>query len=105
MESGWQYFSVNVSVDQVGSKDSDPDFPIFPDRESKVSVDQVGSKDSDSLRLIATRTVNQCPLIRLVPRTATNVYNVMRSRSPCPLIRLVPRTATAVSYEACVYWV
>ena len=37
----------NVSVDQVGSKDSDQAGRVrHPDR-SEVSVDQVGSKDSD----------------------------------------------------------
>ena len=71
-----------VSVDQVGSKDSDAPHACTRPACAFVSVDQVGSKDSDG--------------------DATSDTNTTRM---CPLIRLVPRTATAVSYEACVYWV
>jgi len=59
-----------VSVDQVGSKDSDQrlycQLPLY-----LVSVDQVGSKDSDILDGFCRLGFPGCPLIRLVPRTAT----------------------------------
>jgi len=59
-----------------------------------VSVDQVGSKDSDEYSPLPDQPTPMCPLIRLVPRTATAVQLTEYDRRECPLIRLVPRTAT-----------
>ena len=72
-----------MSVDQVGSKDSDHNEKDSPDQRTVVSVDQVGSKDSDPAdrRRIAHR--DRCPLIRLVPRTATCIFFALGSVSTC----------------------
>ena len=60
-----------------------------------MSVDQVGSKDSDTIILASRIAGIRCPLIRLVPRTATLQSRSRREpNNGCPLIRLVPRTAT-----------
>ena len=72
------------------------------DVQSHVSVDQVGSKDSDFFSFLFWASCPVCPLIRLVPRTATymGVGNIS-TKEGCPLIRLVPRTATKTSLAAC----
>jgi len=86
-----------VSVDQVGSKDSDHGRHAGSLNPRQVSVDQVGSKDSDSEAIHTIRETSLCPLIRLVPRTATKATPTLETRNTeCPLIRLVPRTATGV---------
>ena len=61
----------SVSVDQVGSKDSDTRCVVCVGVGPRVSVDQVGSKDSDNIYASCTSFSIKCPLIRLVPRTAT----------------------------------
>ena len=90
-----------VSVDQVGSKDSDVGAAPLSFLRRYVSVDQVGSKDSDSEAIHTIRETSLCPLIRLVPRTATKATPTLETRNTeCPLIRLVPRTATGVIHVA-----
>ena len=69
-----------------------------------MSVDQVGSKDSDQSMIRQLGADAACPLIRLVPRTATKTDDSdMIVTSKCPLIRLVPRTATPRSFRLLVY--
>ena len=68
-----------MSVDQVGSKDSDATVTVAGISSRPVSVDQVGSKDSDQPLACSREFVCMCPLIRLVPRTATPTRTALTS--------------------------
>jgi len=53
-------------VPRTATDDDDDD-----EDDEEVSVDQVGSKDSDMYFFRFRKRQHMCPLIRLVPRTAT----------------------------------